>query len=129
MAESAVDYGALQAKVRELEGSVLIEAKQSIEKRFLELRFKHWDGRSLAVCCNDVVLCNVSALDQDGSDPEVIGARLEVLESGASKVLEQVGYLWEPDKTREERFSYPLVHLSIEGDTCVAVVCGAVDFC
>jgi hypothetical protein len=128
MAESVVDYPTLKTKIRELEGSVLTDAMHKIAERSLDLRFKHWDGRTLTVHCDDVVLCNVSMLDSKSGDSEVIGARLDVLESGCRGVLEKNGYLWDTTQAQEESLSYPLFHLALSGDACVAVVCGSVDF-
>jgi hypothetical protein len=127
MAQSTVDYAALLSRIRELEGSVLTEIAYRTEERTLQLRFKHWDGKSLAVLCSAVVLCNVSVVDQNAVDPEVIGAHLEAVECGGSELLEKTGYLWDTKRAQAENFSYPLVHLSLDGDTCVAVVCGSID--
>jgi hypothetical protein len=128
MTESAIDYAALQANIHELEGAVLTEITQRIEERSAQLSFKRWDGRLFVVRCTAVVLCNVSVVDQKAGDSEVIGAQLDVLASGGLELLEKVGYLWDTKQAHEEYFDYPLVHLSINGDTCVAVVCSGVDF-
>jgi hypothetical protein len=126
--ESAIDYAALQVSVHELEGSALTEITQRTGERSVQLNFKHWDGSLRIVRCAAVVLCNVSILDQNAGDSEVIGARLDVLESGGLELLEKVGYLWETKQTQTEYFDYPLVHLSLNGDTCVAVVCRTLEF-
>ena len=123
MTVSTIDYPALQARIHELEGSVLTEITQRTGELSVQLNFKHWDGRLLVIRCTGAVLCNVSVLDQNAGDSEVIGAGLDVLESGGSELLEKVGYLWNTQQTQKEYFDYPLVHLSINGDTCVAVVC------
>ena len=127
MAQSAVEYAVLLSRIRELKGSVLSEITYRTEEKTLQLRFKHWDGRALAVLCSAVLLCNVSVVDQNAVDPEVIGAHLVALESGGSELLDRTGYLWDTKRVQGESFSYPLIHLSLDGDTCVAVVCGRID--
>lgn len=127
MTQSTVDYAALRSRIREFEGSALAEIAYRVEKRTLRLQFKHWAGRSLAVHCNAVVLCNVSVVDQAAVDAEVIGAHLEAIESGGLELLDKAGYLWDTKRIQPENLSYPLVHLSLDGDTCVSVVCGSID--
>jgi hypothetical protein len=128
MTKVAADVSELQARVREWEGSILTGITHELTDQTVHLHFKHWDGRALSAHCRSVLLCNVSALDQDVGEFEVIGARFEILEKAALKVLERVGYLWDTKRSREERFTYPMIHLSIEGDICLAVICKSVDF-
>lgn len=127
MPESLKNLAELQERIRSLEGSALTEINQAIEEKSVLLKFKHWNGSTVAVHCTAVILCNVSILDQNSGNSEVIGVELNVLERGGLQLLEKLGYLWDTKQTQEEHFDYPLVYLSINGDTCVAVVCGRVD--
>jgi hypothetical protein len=128
MTKLATDLSELQARVREWEGSILTSIGYELKDQTVHLHFKHWDGRALSAHCRSVLLCNVSALGQDVGEFEVIGARVEMLEKAALKVLEKVGYLWDTKRSLEQRFTYPMIHLSIEGDICLAVICKSVDF-
>ena len=121
------DLAKLDSDTKQLEGSTLSALTHDAGNKTVLLKFNHWDGRSISVECRGVIHCNVSVDGLDG-DSEVIGASLECVENGIPDHLEKYGYLWKLEPEWAKTLQGPWFHLSINGDTCAAVICKEVAF-
>jgi hypothetical protein len=121
------DLAKLNSDAKQLDGSDLLALTHDVENKTVSLRFKHWDGRPILVECNGVIHCGVSADGLFGNS-EVIGAHLECIENGLLDFLERDGYLWKLEPESVKTLQGRWFHLSINGDTCAAVICKEVAF-
>jgi hypothetical protein len=121
------DPAKLDSAAKQMEGSALSALTHDAENKSVQLKFNRWDGRSISVECRGVIHCNVSAVGLDG-DSEVIGASIQCVENGILDHLEGYGYLWKLQPESAKNIQGRWLHLSINGDTCTAVICKEIAF-
>jgi hypothetical protein len=107
---------------------VLKSISYEVGARDVRLSFQHWNGSELSLRLRGVLQLSVSSTDDQSGDPVVVNAKVEALDDGGKEMLESLGYLWyETDGKVKAYPGVPLMDFSVEGDTCIGVVCRSVE--
>jgi hypothetical protein len=122
----------LLRRVSELRDCMLQSIGYSAESRDIRIVLRHWNGSMLTVHLNGVLQLNVSSSEVgvENEDSVVVGAAIKALEDGGKEVLGSLGHFFCDLKGKEVN-GYPdisLLYFSIDGDTCIGIVCREIEF-
>lgn len=121
----------LIAKVSELRDLVLKGINYSAESRDITVEFQHWNGSILIVHLSGILQLSVSSSEVAAKTAEsvVVGAALKVLEDGGKTVLRELGHFFlDPNDGVNSYPGIRLLYFSIDGDTCLGVICREIEF-
>jgi hypothetical protein len=114
-----------QPSLEILQRTVLLDVSYQVASNTIVLLFESAEEERYSLQASSVLQLSISSTDDRIERVDVFNVSVREIHDAGKKDLDRLGYLWHDlDRKAMTHPSTQLFYLLVEGDVCIAIVCG-----